>query len=349
MEYFLIAVLSQSLLILSLFQKEIFKKDSEKFLWYIILIAAFILLLKFLFLTLGAEMLYKSYSPAVSLAIASLLYMYVQSIVKNETYPRRKIFFHLLPTIILTITFFVLGLDILFNNNYSWIGIYKNIYDVVFICINFIYYPFILFLLVFNKDKLYNTLQWLIVPISIWIIALVVLFSIKYCNAAISVNYFLYLILLGFTIFLIRVLRNKYLALNSNEILLKSQKSELPKYEKSSLKDEDTNKILYLLQTYMNEKKPYTDSDFSLTTLSTQLNISKHHITEVLNTSLRKNFFLFVNEYRTQEAKNRMSKNRNEQLQTIAHFSGFNSKTTFIKYFKQIEGITPSEFRKNLP
>ncbi|WP_443937571.1 helix-turn-helix domain-containing protein [Pedobacter sp. MW01-1-1] len=347
MEYLFIAVFSQILLVFLLFRREILKKDNEKFLWIIILIAAFTFGLKFVFLIIKADTLYKSFSPAIVLAMPPLLFVYVESVVKYTVYPKKRLFLHLLPTIILTIFFLIVGIMVMFFHRNELIVQYKRVYDVFYMALNFCYYPFTLYLIVRNRNNHYIHLKWLIIPSILWILSFVMLFLIKYVNVAIPINLFLCTSIFGFVVFLVQILRKKYASQYEKQLIPVEPKQESTKYEKSSLKEEDVEKIIESLHQYMQDKKPFLDSDFSLSDLSVKLNISKHHITEVLNTSLEKNFFLFVNEYRTKEAKNRMQKNKEDNLQTIAYSSGFNSKTTFIKYFKQIEGITPSDFRRN--
>ncbi|APX99715.1 helix-turn-helix domain-containing protein [Lacinutrix venerupis] len=344
MAYLLIAVLSQVLIITFLFNKDILKKNNERYIWFIIAIGAFIILLKFLFLVLDANMLYKMYSPAIAIASASLLYLYVHNELNNQQGFNLKKLYHLIPTLILTIVFILIGAVILFKNDYSLIIPYKKIYNVVLFSSYLTYHPYILFLITIkHKNK---HLKWLVIPLILWITANLIGFLNKAFNVPIHINYFLLLNISGFLVFIVQFFKLKYNSKVNETVNSITNKPKTAKYEKSSLKIEDTNEILNKLSNHMKAKKPFLDNAFSLSLLSKQVNISKHHITEVLNTTLQKNFFLFVNEYKIEEAKKIMQKNNKEKLQTVAHLSGFNSKTTFIKYFKQIEGITPSEYRK---
>lgn len=123
---------------------------------------------------------------------------------------------------------------------------------------------------------------------------------------------------------------------------------ESEKYTKSGLKDKQA--IIYLNQliSVMENEKPYLNRDLSIQDLSEITGIPRHHITQVLNEKHGRNFFTFINEYRVREVISRFEdpKNNNFTILAIAFDSGFNSKTTFNTIFKNITGITPSEYRE---
>ncbi len=120
------------------------------------------------------------------------------------------------------------------------------------------------------------------------------------------------------------------------------------KYSKSGLRDEQAVAYLDTLISVMETKKPYLNRDLSIQDLSEITDIPRHHITQVLNEKHGKNFFTFINEYRVKEVISRFEdpKNDNFTILAIAFDSGFNSKTTFNTIFKNLTGITPSEYRE---
>jgi len=63
---------------------------------------------------------------------------------------------------------------------------------------------------------------------------------------------------------------------------------------------------------------------------------------------LEKNFYQFINELRTEEAKKLLLSKEVKQLDMfgIAIRAGFNSRTTFYASFKKATGITPTEYMK---
>jgi AraC-like DNA-binding protein len=127
-------------------------------------------------------------------------------------------------------------------------------------------------------------------------------------------------------------------------------KTEQEKYAKSGLKEEQANKYLKTLISFVEEKKPYLDRDLTIQDLSSMTSIPRHYITQILNEKHKKNFFTFINEYRVKEVIERYSdpKFSNYTILAIAFDAGFNSKTTFNSIFKNQTGLTPSEYREKL-
>ena len=128
------------------------------------------------------------------------------------------------------------------------------------------------------------------------------------------------------------------------------EKKEAEKYSRSGLKDEQAEEYLTILLDYMESEKPYLDGNLTIHDLSLKTGISRHHITQVLNEIYGKNFFTFINEYRTREVIERFSDSRYDHytILAIAFDSGFNSKSTFNSFFKSQTGQTPSKYRENI-
>jgi AraC-like DNA-binding protein len=120
------------------------------------------------------------------------------------------------------------------------------------------------------------------------------------------------------------------------------------KYTKSGLKNKQAEDYLNKLISYVEKNKPYLERDLTIHELSAMAGIQRHHITQILNENHKRNFFTFINEYRVKEVIERFSDPRynNYTILAIAYDSGFNSKTTFNSIFKNITGLTPSQYRE---
>jgi len=120
------------------------------------------------------------------------------------------------------------------------------------------------------------------------------------------------------------------------------------KYEKSTLTNERSDAYLKKLLMVMETEKPYTDGDLALPKLASRLNMSAHHLSQIINERLQQNFFDFVNTYRVEEAKRKLvdPAKKHYSLLAIAEEVGFNSKSAFNTAFKKQTQMTPSEFRK---
>lgn len=112
---------------------------------------------------------------------------------------------------------------------------------------------------------------------------------------------------------------------------------------------ERTDIISQKLLKFMETEKPYLDEELNLQKLSLLMNISTHQLSFTINQGLNTNFYKFVNAYRIKEVKKKLTDPEFEKYSIlgIAFESGFNSKSTFNKIFKDETGITPSEFKKS--
>ena len=126
-------------------------------------------------------------------------------------------------------------------------------------------------------------------------------------------------------------------------------KSSSDKYQKSGLKPDLAKTYVAKLVNYMNASEAWKDPELSIEKLAMQTQIPRHYITQVLNENLGKNFYTFVNEYRTAHAK-KLIVSPDYQAWSfvgIANECGFNSKTAFNNFFKKASGMTPSEYKSS--
>lgn len=113
--------------------------------------------------------------------------------------------------------------------------------------------------------------------------------------------------------------------------------------------DDVADRHLKTLQEYMHNKKAYLNSELLIQDIAVKLDIPSHHISYVINTKLNQNFYDFVNQYRIEEAKQRLCDPAHEKITIIgiAFDCGFNSKATFNRLFKKYTGLTPSQYKSS--
>jgi AraC-like DNA-binding protein len=127
------------------------------------------------------------------------------------------------------------------------------------------------------------------------------------------------------------------------------QENTHKKYKNSGLsKDQAQLKKNELLE-YMQNFKPFLDEQITLFKLATQLDMSSHHLSQLINDQCQQNFFDFINGYRIEEVKRRLKSLEfdDQSLLVIAFDAGFASKSSFNRLFKKSTGLTPSQFRKD--
>jgi AraC-like DNA-binding protein len=97
----------------------------------------------------------------------------------------------------------------------------------------------------------------------------------------------------------------------------------------------------------MESEKPYLNPELSLSSLSKEMGIKRHYISQILNLQLKKSFWDFINEYRIREAQNLLSDPEKQELSMlqVAFEVGFNSASSFSRAFKRHTGTTPTKYR----
>lgn len=123
---------------------------------------------------------------------------------------------------------------------------------------------------------------------------------------------------------------------------------EVPKYNASTLKTNERSNYAKQLDQLMIEEKPYLKNDLRLKDIAALLEMSHHHVSQLINEHYDCSFFDFINRYRVKEAEQLMAKFPKNNLLQVAFDAGFNNKTSFNNAFKKFNGKTPSEYRKSL-
>lgn len=127
----------------------------------------------------------------------------------------------------------------------------------------------------------------------------------------------------------------------------KAMQAEEPvKYGKSGLNDELLARIYRDLNVLMDEKKVYKESNISLSVLAKLIHTQPNYLSQTINEKTGGNFYNYINNLRIEEFKRliMLSQNKNETILSVAYDCGFNSKSSFHKYFKQSTGQTPSQY-----
>lgn len=105
------------------------------------------------------------------------------------------------------------------------------------------------------------------------------------------------------------------------------------------------SRVIELLE----KDKLYLNESLSLTEMASCVGISNKKLSELLNQHLNTNFYNLINDYRVNEVKERLKDNSGKfTLVSIAYDSGFQSKASFNRIFKQKTGMSPALYRKNL-
>lgn len=94
----------------------------------------------------------------------------------------------------------------------------------------------------------------------------------------------------------------------------------------------------------------YRNPELKITDVAQQLGTNRTYVSELINNEFSCSFVEFVNRYRFNEAKRLLNETEPDRftLQEISEHAGFGSAGTFIRVFRQFEGITPGRYREIL-
>lgn len=309
-------------------------------------------------------------SLSLRMLCAPLFFLYTKYITKDFNKFNPLDYLHALPSISLIIVFLILkfqpeNTSISAELFYQKYKLLRMIYGWIFISLIVYYVISALKIVVQFKKQIKNnysfssskiSLDWLLVMIILFVILiiLIIISSVLYEQGKMNTNIYVFRHILE----LFHVYALSIWGFHQKQLISDTQtdsdgesdveESSSGKYVKSGLKREDAKSYVENLIKYMDESKVWKDSELSIAKLASQTSISKHQLSEVLNEYLGKNFYVFVNEYRIEYAKQLLLKKEysNWSIIAIAYECGFNSKTAFNNFFKKHTQQTPSEYKK---
>lgn len=356
-----------SLLCILLLLSKKYKKEADKYfmVWLIICIAnigyyIFPSLLPQYLQTLGFTF------PILSI---SVLYLYVSSIAFSIPFHRKYILKHSLFFVgynllfILTSCFYK---KIIFVDNipYFDIGQHELLLDLLTLPMAFIpmVYIILCYLALIKYQKIlpqyYSSLEKINLNWLKWII-LSLIFLLVFIFGIISLGPRSYQLPFQDLFKIVGAIQSIYVFImvffGLKQSIIIDQPIAVPDYdleksqEKTGTSDDRLQKMSEELLDYMKSEKPYLDEELSLSKLSSFLGVSSNQLSQMINQNLNTNFYKFVNSYRINEVKEKLkdSKYDHYSILGIAFESGFNSKSTFNKIFKEETGLTPSEYKKS--
>lgn len=355
-----------------LFYKKSLNKNANKILAVLLFVFS-ISILHSLFADSHFENLYKSPFRAKEpfvLLVAPMLWFYVKEITLKSKFFSFKTSFHFLPFIaffILMIPFLIYGSEFPSSE-----FIYRNSLIITIIAwlaiiLQFsLYFQKILIRIKIHrknvKQELANidkvSLDWvkffMFVFLFFYLFVIVTLFALihfgqfAYFNQIISLIFTVSIFMIGY-----KGLFQKEINIIEHDKKIKtevtvSNKEETNSKQAGTEEEKQNIELAEKLQIYMIEKKPYLDSELTLTNLARNLSVSRNRLSHIINNYVGDNFYDFVNKYRVEEFKQLYSVKSNKKftILALAYDAGFASKSSFNRVFKKITGQTPSEYQK---
>ncbi|NET35062.1 MAG: AraC family transcriptional regulator [Cyanothece sp. SIO1E1] len=121
-----------------------------------------------------------------------------------------------------------------------------------------------------------------------------------------------------------------------------------PKYESSTLSTKDIEGIYSQLEAFFEREQLFTEPQLKLAQVAKELELSPHHLSQVINTKFGRPFYEFVAHYRVEALKSKLIDPNLQHLTILALALevGFNSKASLNRIFKAHTGLTPSQYQK---
>jgi len=319
-------------------------------------------------MVLKAPFLLYVYTP-LRFAYVPLLYLYIISLTNKEFKPSRKISLHFAPTIFLIGYLIVKFLQLDISTAQSLIAKRDFINDIesnlITIADNlqfFTYSALALFTIrkyrisikeVFSGIEklnlkwlnlvLWGLLSWKFIRLLDYILYLtidgisIIFLYVLYITAEVAFLFFI-------TMLFLKGLKNPALFFNILEETTKE------KYNKTGISDNKRKNYEKDLLEYMEVQKPYLNPDINIKDLADRISIPTHHLSQVINLNINKNFYDFINSYRIEETKSLLEQYSPQQktILEILYEVGFNSKSVFNTAFKKQTGFTPTQYRNKV-
>lgn len=116
-----------------------------------------------------------------------------------------------------------------------------------------------------------------------------------------------------------------------------------------NMSDENKNRLLNSVIEVMNNVEYISKPDFGLNTLAEAVGSNTRYVSWVINDTYGKNFKTLLNECRIKEACRRLLDTEhygNMTIQAIYEEVGYSNNVSFIRAFKRVNGMTPSEYQR---
>ncbi|AEA44245.1 helix-turn-helix domain-containing protein [Fluviicola taffensis] len=135
-------------------------------------------------------------------------------------------------------------------------------------------------------------------------------------------------------------------SVDPNPTSIPDSENKKEKYLKSGLEREQVSMIMSKLEQFMTQEKPFKESELTLNDLARRMDLNPNQLSQVINSETGNTFYHYINTFRINEFLYLLSLPENKKFTflALAYDCGFNSKTTFNKYFRIQTGKTPTEY-----
>ena len=113
-----------------------------------------------------------------------------------------------------------------------------------------------------------------------------------------------------------------------------------------SIPDNSDDLLMQRITQLMEEKQLFKNPDLKVSDIAFELNTNSRYVSDCIKRFKGCSFIQYVNGCRIEHAKQLMRKLPEQKISSIYLDSGFTNDSSFFRIFKQITGMTPSEWKK---
>lgn len=296
---------------------------------------------------------------AIPLLYALLLWLYAKILLNRNYKLGLKDYIHFIPFVV-----FLVFLLFTSDANGRELSEVKYGYPLIKLIINPLYLLITLHMLLTTKRDLYNQysfdikmnhywLSWVTGGgILLWSVALAgyIYSMVNGHQTNVMGDYFLICFLAVFLFILAYVGFNRTKIFQVSEADMVYVPETYTPEKDLTVPNTDHKESFQTLQEIMVSESPYLDPKLSLHKLSAITKMPTGKLSTIINQYGNQNFYDFINTYRVEAVKKMLQSSDMEvySILGIAEECGFNSKASFNRVFKKIEGMTPTAYLKSL-
>ena len=295
-----------------------------------------------------------------SFGFGPLIYFYTLQLTKKEFHFSYRLFFHFIPVIFQFLFYCYLQIRGYSFRREFWLEIHRPYTYDVELALSFV---LLLIYLVLSRNQIARyekkieksfsdvdriTLKWLNkLHIALFVLSFFWLFE---TIARLTLNAYPVTpyssLTIGFIILFIAIrgILQKDLSLITESLTAESLDSESLQEIHEVIDPSEVERI----QRILIEKELFLIPDITLKDFSGHVELSSRETSRLINKGLNMTFIDFINQYRIERFKELANSEKIKHLSLLglAYESGFNSKSTFYRVFKKMEGKNPSSYLK---
>lgn len=321
---------------------------------------------------------FRYFPLAVELAIQPLMWLYIRSLTQINFKFQRKQLLHFIPfglslSYSIFIYFIVLNeIDFAVKDNLAnrfYFNTIKEIEDYLSVMSAFIYWAMGLKVLIQFRAWIFGSTSNTDFPTYVWLrnIALLMGLLIVMLFLDVTLDYFfsigkqvfihwqIFFIYLACLIYYLgfrgyqlpdRPIQLVQLEVVNTSLSHQTKESTPIAQPRFALSDEKLYEIKEVVTHAFESKQVYLDADLNIQKLAVMVEINPSLLSAAINQLFGKNFRNFVNSYRLNHVKKRLTDPAYSHMSIIgiALESGFNSEASFYRIFKTVEGMSPKEY-----